>query len=84
MPAILHRACKSFPSAPEPILSTPLFWNNSVYVAPGNGNLMSFHDVRRNSCPASVRFPITGNTGSARGHARHFFERNEQRHSLAD
>jgi len=27
---------------PGPILSTPLFWNNSVYVAPGNGNLMSF------------------------------------------
>ena len=26
-----------------PILSTPLFWNNFVYVAPGNGNLMSFH-----------------------------------------
>lgn len=25
-----------------PILSTPLFWNNSVYVAPGNGNFMSF------------------------------------------
>jgi hypothetical protein len=25
-----------------PILSTPLFWNNFVYVAPGNGNLMSF------------------------------------------
>jgi hypothetical protein len=25
-----------------PILSTPLFWNNSVYVAPGNGNLMAF------------------------------------------
>ena len=24
------------------ILSTPLFWNNSVYVAPGNGNVMSF------------------------------------------
>ena len=24
------------------ILSTPLFWNNSVYVAPGNENLMSF------------------------------------------
>ena len=24
------------------ILSTPLFWNDSVYVAPGNGNLMSF------------------------------------------
>jgi hypothetical protein len=26
-----------------PILSTPLFWNNFVYVAPGNANLMSFH-----------------------------------------
>jgi hypothetical protein len=24
------------------ILSTPLFWNNAVYVAPGNGKLMSF------------------------------------------
>jgi hypothetical protein len=24
------------------ILSTPLFWNNSVYVAAGNGNLMAF------------------------------------------
>ena len=24
------------------ILSTPLFWNNAVYVAPGNANLMSF------------------------------------------
>lgn len=23
------------------LLSTPLFWNNSIYVAPGNGNLMS-------------------------------------------
>jgi len=27
----------------EPILSTPLFWNDFVYVAPGNANLMSFH-----------------------------------------
>ncbi len=25
-----------------PILSTPLFWNNAVYVAPGNWNLISF------------------------------------------
>jgi hypothetical protein len=25
------------------ILSTPLFWNNFIYVAPGNANLMSFH-----------------------------------------
>jgi hypothetical protein len=25
-----------------PIDSTPLFWNNCVYVAPGNGNLLSF------------------------------------------
>ncbi len=24
------------------ILSTPLFWNNSVFIAPGDGNLMSF------------------------------------------
>jgi hypothetical protein len=24
-----------------PVLSTPLFWNGSVYVAPGNGNLVS-------------------------------------------
>ena len=24
------------------ILSTPLFWNGNVYVAPGNGNLMAF------------------------------------------
>jgi hypothetical protein len=24
------------------ILSTPLFWNNAVYAAPGNGNLQSF------------------------------------------
>ncbi len=28
--------------AAEPILSTPLFWNDFVYVAPGNANLMSF------------------------------------------
>jgi hypothetical protein len=26
----------------NPILSTPLFWNNYVYVAPANGNLLSF------------------------------------------
>src|SRR4029077_2874793 len=25
-----------------PILSTPLFWDKAVYVAPGNGRLMSF------------------------------------------
>jgi hypothetical protein len=24
------------------ILSTPVFWNNSIYVTPGNGNLVSF------------------------------------------
>ena len=30
------------PAGAGAILSTPLFWNNSVYVAPGNGNLMSF------------------------------------------
>jgi hypothetical protein len=30
------------PLGAGPIFSTPLFWNNAVYVAPGNGNLMSF------------------------------------------
>ena len=28
--------------SPPPIFGTPLFWNNSIYVAPGNSNLMSF------------------------------------------
>ena len=31
------------PVGAGPILSTPLFWNNYVYVAPRNANLMSFH-----------------------------------------
>jgi hypothetical protein len=30
------------PLGAGPILSSPLFWNNFVYVAPGNSNLMSF------------------------------------------
>jgi hypothetical protein len=30
------------PAGAGAILSTPLFWNNEVYAAPGNGNLMSF------------------------------------------
>ncbi len=30
------------PTGAGAILSTPLFWNGSVYVAPGNGSLMSF------------------------------------------
>lgn len=30
------------PLGAGPILSTPLFWNDFVYVAPGNANLMSF------------------------------------------
>jgi hypothetical protein len=30
------------PVGDGPILSTPLFWNNSVFVAAGNGNLKSF------------------------------------------
>jgi hypothetical protein len=33
---------QTVPVSPGPVLSTPLFWNNSVYVAPGYGNLMSF------------------------------------------
>jgi hypothetical protein len=35
-------AVQTIPVGAGPILSTPLFWNNAVYVAPGNGNLMSF------------------------------------------
>jgi hypothetical protein len=31
------------PLGAGPILSSPLFWNDFVYVAPGNSNLMSFH-----------------------------------------
>jgi len=30
------------PLGAGPILSTPMFWNDFVYVAPGNANLMSF------------------------------------------
>jgi hypothetical protein len=39
------------------ILSTPLFWNDFVYVAPGNGNLMSFHmnDGILDSSPSASR-----------------------------
>jgi hypothetical protein len=33
---------QTVPVGNGPILSTPLFWNNAVYIAPGNGNLMSF------------------------------------------
>jgi hypothetical protein len=33
---------QTIPGSAGPIMSTPLFWNNAVYVAPGNGNLVSF------------------------------------------
>jgi hypothetical protein len=33
---------QTIPAGAGPIMSSPLFWNNSVYVAPGNGNLLSF------------------------------------------
>jgi hypothetical protein len=33
---------QTIPAGGGTILSTPLFWNNAVYVAPGNGNLVSF------------------------------------------
>jgi len=33
---------QTIPVGAGPIASTPLFWNNLVYVAPGNGNLVSF------------------------------------------
>ena len=45
-----NRACPDslprvqvIPVGAGPILSTPLFWNDYVYVAPGNADLMSFH-----------------------------------------
>lgn len=28
--------------ASQPILSTPIYWNGAIYVAPGNGNLISY------------------------------------------
>jgi hypothetical protein len=28
--------------ANQPILSTPIYWNGAIYVAPGNGNLISY------------------------------------------
>lgn len=33
---------QTIPAGAGPIMSTPMFWNNSVYVAAGNGNLESF------------------------------------------
>ena len=59
------------PVGPGPILSTPLFWNNAIYVAPGvasglppgngNGNLMSFPMPRGvlASSPLSSQSPET-------------------------
>jgi hypothetical protein len=38
----LQTRVQTIPVKGGAILSTPLFWNNSVYVAPGNGYLMSF------------------------------------------
>jgi hypothetical protein len=48
------------------ILSTPLFWNNAVYVAPGNGNLMSFPLTAGilASSPASQSREILGPQGA--------------------
>jgi hypothetical protein len=48
------------------ILSTPLFWNNAVYVAPGNGNLMSFPLTAGilTSSPASQSREILGPQGA--------------------
>ena len=42
------------------ILSTPLFWNNAVYVAPGKGNLMSFPMMSQgvlNATPSPPKSP---------------------------
>jgi hypothetical protein len=42
------------------IFSTPLFWNNAVYVAPGKGNLMSFPMMSQgvlNATPSPSKSP---------------------------
>lgn len=38
----LTAPAQTIPLGAGPIMSTPLYWNNAVYVAPGNSNLMSF------------------------------------------
>jgi hypothetical protein len=38
----LSATAQTVPVGAGPIMSTPLFWNNAIYVAPGSGNLMSF------------------------------------------
>src|SRR5689334_16806567 len=49
------------------IFSTPLFWNNFVYVAPGNGSLMSFPmsgGILSPSPPASQSLKTLGPQGA--------------------
>jgi hypothetical protein len=38
----LTAPAQTIPLGGGPIMSTPLYWNNTVYVAPANSNLMSF------------------------------------------
>jgi outer membrane protein assembly factor BamB len=49
------------PIGDGPILSTPLFWNNAIYIAAGNGALKAFpiHGGILSSSPLSAKSPET-------------------------
>jgi hypothetical protein len=58
---------QTIPVGAGPIISTPLFWNNSVFVAPGNGNLLSFPmsgGILASPPPASQSLEILGPQGA--------------------
>jgi hypothetical protein len=57
----LSTRAQTIPVGAGPIMSTPLFWNNAVYVAPGNGKLMSFPISAGilASSPSAVQSPET-------------------------
>ena len=73
------------PVTDGPILSTPVFWNNTVFVAAGNGKLKAFPlQVQGGVLASSTAFPIAGKFRSAGRHARHFLQRFGQRHQRRD
>jgi hypothetical protein len=82
LPGVLDSESQTIPVGAGPILSTPLFWNNAVYVAPANGTTMNpdvVSPVRaRNACfsprPLRNRRKFWGPQG---GHSRHFLEPNQ-------
>jgi len=58
---------QTFPAGAGPIMSTPLFWNNSIFVGPGNGNLLSFPisgGVFSSALPSSQSPEILGPQGA--------------------